>query len=91
MVFRIASKAFNVGLNWILCPSDAVDCQQLYVLIIRIKAGWAERFDELDFLGGGGELFKGALLRHAADGCEIMRLTKQAHLCTCRDARSPAR
>ncbi|MES2259122.1 MAG: hypothetical protein V4724_11410 [Pseudomonadota bacterium] len=48
-----------------------------------MQTGWAERFDELDFLGGGGELFKGALLRQARSGCELLQLTRQAHLCRC--------
>jgi hypothetical protein len=49
-----------------------VDCQQYFHLINTIKTGWAERFDELDFMGGDGALFKGAELR----------LTRHLHLCT---------
>lgn len=60
-----------------------MDCKQYFHLISTIKTGWAERFDELDFLGGDGELFKGAALRDAGSACELMRLTKQRHLCKC--------
>jgi hypothetical protein len=59
-----------------------VDCQQYFHLINTIKSGWAERFDELDFMGGDGALFKGADLRAARDRCELMHLTRHLHLCT---------
>jgi hypothetical protein len=58
-----------------------VDCQQYFHLVNTIKTGWAERFDELDFVGGDGALFKGAELRAARSSCELMRLTRHAHLC----------
>lgn len=59
-----------------------MDCLQYFHLVNTIKSGWAERFDELDFVGGDGALFKGAELRAARTSCELMRLTRHAQLCT---------
>ncbi len=59
-----------------------VDCQQYFHLINTIKSGWAERFDELDFVGGDGTLFKGADLRAARNSCELMRMTRHVPVCT---------